>query len=192
LWGWGAGMGLFNAGFQVVGFDIKPQPNYPFEFILQDALTVDLSRFDAIWASPPCQRYSRMTPNRIKPTYWNSIPPVRNCLENSGKPYIIENVPCSPLRIDLKLNGPMFGMCLLRERWFESNIELHQPLPKPRVGEPLHFGGDAKGRKVARKQELAEDMGIDWMTRAEMGQAVPPVYAEYIGGILMKQLNKLG
>ena len=36
--------------------------------------------------------------------------------------------------------------------------------------------GHAKGWRLA-----AEAMGIDWMNRAELTQAIPPVYTEHIG-----------
>ena len=38
----GAAVGLYRAGFAVVGIDNRPMPNYPFEFILSNALTIDL------------------------------------------------------------------------------------------------------------------------------------------------------
>lgn len=88
----GAAMGLYRAGFDVVGFDIKKQPRYPFDFVQQDALTVGLSPFDAVWASPPCHAYIRTDPkvNEGKPRL---IGPVRDMLKGSGKPYILENGP---------------------------------------------------------------------------------------------------
>ncbi len=87
-------MGLHRVGFEVVGFDIKPQPRYPFEFHQADALTVDLSGFDAVWASPPCQAYSimRNLPWLKDKEYPRLIDPTREVLVASGKPWIIENV----------------------------------------------------------------------------------------------------
>lgn len=60
-----ASVGYFRAGFEVTGFDIEAQPNYPFEFIQADVLEVladhdFLSGFDVIHASPPCQAYSNL------------------------------------------------------------------------------------------------------------------------------------
>jgi len=45
--------------------------------------------------------------------------------------------------------------------------------------------GHAKGWHLA-----AEAMGIDWMTRQELTQAIPPVYTEFIGKALMSWLER--
>lgn len=58
----GAGTGYYRAGFDVVGIDLSPQPNYPFAFIQTDALKLDpkfIATFDAIHASPPCQSFNQ-------------------------------------------------------------------------------------------------------------------------------------
>ena len=61
----GCSVGYARAGFEVVGVDIKPQKNYPFEFQQADAMEYILELagyanglYDAIHASPPCQRCS--------------------------------------------------------------------------------------------------------------------------------------
>jgi DNA (cytosine-5)-methyltransferase 1 len=65
----GSAMGLWQAGFNIVGVDLHPQPNFPFEFIQGDALGVvagilgngmrlpDGRGVDAANSSPPCQRW---------------------------------------------------------------------------------------------------------------------------------------
>ncbi|MHB1937826.1 MAG: DNA cytosine methyltransferase [Acidobacteriaceae bacterium] len=76
------------AGFDVVGVDIKPQPNYPFPFIQTDALHLDpkfISTFDAIHASPPCQSYSDLAKrNGNADARPRLIDPIRDALMRSG------------------------------------------------------------------------------------------------------------
>jgi DNA (cytosine-5)-methyltransferase 1 len=93
----GATCGLQQAGFHVTGVDLKPQPNYCGDLFVQaDALDylkgVDLSRFDFIWASPPCQAYTslRHAPGRHRNA--DLIGPTRELLIRSGLPWVIENV----------------------------------------------------------------------------------------------------
>lgn len=203
----GAAMGYSRAGFEVVGVDINPQPNYPFEFIQGDALDpawVSYSDrgevFDAIHASPPCQRYSSMSNCRpgLSETYPDLVGPVRGLLEATGLPYVIENVPRSPVRPDLILCGCMFGMRSRRPRWFESNIGLGVA-PLHSHGSPAFNPQNVKGRKRIREEFGAgdpdkmwrKDVGVEWMTRAEGRESIPPAYTEFIGTQLLTFLDSL-
>jgi DNA (cytosine-5)-methyltransferase 1 len=129
----GAAMGLYRAGFDVVGIDIKPQPRYPFPFILGDALQppMRLSDFDLIWASPPCQGYSimRNLPWLRGREYPMLIPAVREMLMESGVAYVMENVNQARRRDSLPeginggfLCGTMFGLPVYRHRRFETSF----------------------------------------------------------------------
>ena len=119
----GAGMGLWRAGFEVIGVDNRPQPRYPFRFVQANALELpfDLRAFDFVWASPPCERYTRMWLGRehMREKYPDLIDPTRAMLDDAGVPYAIENVPGAPLRPDLVLTGALFDLPIIRDRVFE-------------------------------------------------------------------------
>lgn len=205
-------MGYHRAGFKVVGVDIEPQPNYPFEFYQGDAIEFIRNNggdFDVIHASPPCQKYSVAA--HIHKNYEKHpdlLPETREALDNTGKPWIIENVPFSPMRPDLKLFGYMFGLKVIRQRWFEfgNGLFLMQPGIPQQIGTVKEgdfacvFGngsyrkskGDAppKFRKSSVKKTWAFAMGIDWMNVAEMAEAIPPAYTEYIGKEILRILTK--
>src|SRR5271157_4967892 len=122
----GAGVGYRRAGFEVVGVDIEPQPNYPFPFIQANALALDhefIASFDAVHASPPCQSYSDLAKRNRNADAWpRLVEPVRDMLIRSGLPYIIENVEGAPLRNPVVLCGTMFkGLRVIRHRLFEAN-----------------------------------------------------------------------
>mgnify|MGYP001349792537 CR=1 FL=1 len=213
----GVAAGYARAGFEVTGVDIKPQPNYPFEFIQADALEIlkDLdfiSQFSVIHASPPCQAYSRvkgLSKARNNGKYGNHpdlIAPTRELLLKTGKPYVIENVPGSPLINPIKLFGSQFkNLYTQRERWFESNISLREPNEPPRkmktpppgngIGEDgsISICGSGGVRGLNAKQiRLYWGFamgGIDWMTRKELVEAIPPAYTEFIGKQLMEYLK---
>lgn len=133
----GAAMGYFLAGFEIIGIDINPQPEYPFRFIQADVLTARIPwhKIDAVHASPPCQIHSvtaSMSAGRSTRQHVNLIPETRRMLVRSGKPYIIENVPGAPLIDPVLLCGSMFNLHthnyeLKRHRLFESNMEFIQP-----------------------------------------------------------------
>lgn len=117
----GATRGLQQAGFEVVGIDIEPQPRYVGDYFIQaDALAppVDLRAFDFIWASPPCQDYSSLKGFSGRER-GKLIPAVRAALDASGSPYCIENVVGSELRDPIRLCGSSFGLGVWRHRLFE-------------------------------------------------------------------------
>jgi DNA (cytosine-5)-methyltransferase 1 len=196
----GASVGYHRAGFEVVGIDIVDQPNYPYDFIQLDALNLNLhgadnlkfylSGYDAIHASPPCQNYCWSTTkarNQGK-TYPDLIEPTRKLLIDSGKPYVIENVVGAPLINPTYLEGTMFGLGVIQRRLFETNWWLPQPMYISRKGtvkdrtycSVAGNGGDGSNRV----DDWRKAMGIYWMTRAEIKQAIPPAYTEYIGQYL--------
>ncbi|WP_440947874.1 DNA cytosine methyltransferase [Methanosarcina sp. T3] len=195
----GCSMGYSQAGLQMVGVDIEPQPNYPFEFIQADALeilqdTKFLKQFDFIHASPPCQAYSIASArwrNQGK-EYPDLLDPIRNLLLKSGKPFVIENVQNAPLLYPVYLEGPMFGLRVIRRRLFESNLMIPQPARVKPAGTVsggqyvtvAGHGGDGCGRKEVWEKA----MGITWMTKKELTQAIPPAYTEYIGKHLLWQI----
>lgn len=131
----GASMGLHRAGFDVTGIDIARQRHYPFPFIQADALVppVDLSRFDLIWASPPCQAYTALRKMWNSKPHADRIPETRALLIASGRPYVIENVPGAPLKATIRLCGTMFdlqtpcGAELRRHRYFETSFGCLEP-----------------------------------------------------------------
>lgn len=135
----GAAMGYKQAGFdEIVGVDVVSQPNYPFEFVCMDAIeflkTQDLSSFDAIHASPPCQAHSKcrqLSEARNGGQYGDHedfIARTRELLDEIGKPYIIENVEGSPLKNPISLYGSQFdNLYTQRRSLFESNIPLKSP-----------------------------------------------------------------
>jgi DNA (cytosine-5)-methyltransferase 1 len=128
----GAGMGYKQAGFDVTGIDIEPQPKYPFKFILSDAITYlkeHGKEYDFIHASPPCQGYSHLTPKEHKGNYEKLIDVLRELLNEIGKPYCIENVAGAKneLKNPTMLCGSMFNLRTQRHRFFETSFPLVAP-----------------------------------------------------------------
>ena len=201
----GAGEGYHQAGFDVVGVDIKPMPNYPFTFVQGDALAYLAEHgheYDAIHASPPCQASSALTKgtNRGK-RYVNLIPATRELLSTFDVPTVIENVQGSDLRRDLTLCGEMFGLGVIRHRYFELNFPAVQPAHvthRGRVAGYRHGAwfdgpyfavyGDGGGKGSVEQWQHA--MGITWTSvRKEIAEAIPPAYTAFIGTQLMTHLQ---
>jgi DNA (cytosine-5)-methyltransferase 1 len=194
----GASTGLSRAGFEVTGVDIRPQPHYPFKFLQADALSVALDDFDCYWASPPCQRYSELVPVDHRDKYPDLIAPIRERLVSTGRPYVIENVDGARrlLKNPFRLCGTQFGLNVYRHRWFELVPEVLDLMPPcDHSKTPVKVSGrgnkhiNGVRNRAATVVEKREAMGIPYMNLAELTEAIPPAYAEYIGRLLLSILN---
>lgn len=170
-------MGLHRAwpDADILGVDILPQSRYPFKFVQADAMTFPLDGYDFIWASPPCQGYSRTRhlPWLKGKTHPMLIDAIRARSLETGCAWCIENVGDSPL-IGATLCGTMFGLPVWRHRKFETTFLLMTPEhPAHPSITPGRMFGD-------RLRAQSKHLGIDWMTQAELSQAIPPAYSEFI------------
>lgn len=209
----GCAIGYHRAGFaEIVGVDIKPQNHYPFEFVQGDALeyvALHGRKFDVIHASPPCQQYS-VTRNLSNGNHPDLVEDIRASLQESGKPYIIENVPGSPLVNPLVLCGTMFNLRVIRHRLFECDPVIWFP---PYICN--HWGktsSSGRGKSIENPtgyirgsfeyfdfitvvghdfvvSDARIAMGIDWMTGRELSQAIPPAYTEWLGGQILEAMQ---
>ena len=203
----GAAMGYHQAGFEVVGVDIKPQKHYPFEFHCADAfafLEKHGHEFDVIHASPPCQGFSDLKDMHNAKPHIDLLTPIRKALLALSKPYVIENVEGAPMHRYIVLCGTMFRLGteqaeLRRHRRFETSHYI-APVEPCRHGRKKRvigvYGGHGRDRRrTVNTQDFSTDerreaMGIDWMNGQELSQAIPPAYTEWIGQRLMAILRE--
>lgn len=199
----GSAMGLHRAwpDAEIVGVDIKPQPNYPFRFVQMD-IVLGSSRYlladsrDFIWASPPCQfatAYKRR-PGHVASSP-NLIPYIRERLAAVGVPYVIENIvgARNELRDPVLLCGSMFGLDVRRHRLFECSFPVTPP-PCNHKAQTPRFAPATNRTNLRSTVEVGvwriplevqqKAMGIDWMNRDELSQAIPPAYSEFIARAL--------
>lgn len=211
--GGGAALGMIAAGFDVTGVDIEPKHAkvYPGKFVCGDATNppFDLADFDFVWASPPCQHASSGTPVWARGRYSDLIPATRALLV--GHPLtVIENVPPAGIRADLKLNGPTVGLDKIERKrhfelpWFSLWPEMRRvkrdepPYPirrHPRYSSNTRRGWQEKGYVFkswgVSRDQAAKAMGIDLpMIMSQIGEAVPPAYAEFIARNALEQMNR--
>lgn len=210
----GAAKGYQRAGFYVVGVDTHFQPHYCGDYFYQyDALGFIEKygcKFDVIHASPPCQKYTGMANlgkarNGYYPEHPDLIGKTRELLIQTALPYVIENVrgAADTMRAGLMLCGSQFGLHVYRHRLFESNILLWS-LPHYDHDDTTPSAGNGKspkgfisvcgsgGVKGMTAPEIVDywsyAMGIDWMDREELAEAIPPAYTEFIGSQLINYL----
>lgn len=195
----GAARGLQLAGYHVTGIDIRPQPRYAGDVFIQgDAMEMDWQGYDLIWASPPCELYSELTPVEHRAAHPDLLPEVLKRLRAQFTPYIVENVAGARrfFRSPVVLCGSMFGLPLQRHRWFEiGNSSAFFLLPPCNHSEPPVLVSGRGMRKIGGKRwsgstmpKMRSAMGIDWMIRDELRDAIPPAYSKY----LAEQITKIG
>jgi len=185
-----------------VGVDINPQPHYPFPFVQADAMRYPLDGFSAVHASPPCQDHSALRHTQEHHGTGWMLTAIRERLRNLDGSWVIENVAGSGLaeqddllgNCGLLLCSAMFGLETYRHRLFETSFPVpaqdhpRHIVPASRAGhwEPgtyISVAGNCAPIAMARKA-----MGIDWMNRDELAEAIPPAYTEYIGRMLLNAL----
>jgi DNA (cytosine-5)-methyltransferase 1 len=195
----GASQGYVRAGFRVTGVDLVPQPYYPHDFRQADAMDLEpdyLASFDAIHASPPCQRYSGTRNLHGDTDHPDLIGPVRAMLQASGRPWVLENVEGAPLRADFILCGSMFGLRIAKHRIFELGFPAFVLVPAcahEGVYDPWHGLG-------RRASIMREAQGTPWIPmaggakrkRGETGDlynAIPPPFTEFLGRRLLDHME---
>lgn len=213
----GAAVGYARAGFEVVGVDLVSQPNYPFKFYRGDARvhmailfrgeeigTWRLRDFDAIHASPPCQAYTNMNrrwaeSRAARPAL---IAETREALQQSGLPWVIENVSgaVSELRNPIQLCGRSLGLPIHRHRLFEANFSVMAP-PCTGGRDPFGVYGKLDGRRLWTRtdgselraartlEEAQEAMGMPWADWDGIREAIPPAMTEHLGHYLLNHIR---
>jgi DNA (cytosine-5)-methyltransferase 1 len=215
----GAAMGYHQAGFEVVGVDLNPQPNYPFDFLQADAIwwleswdeqpAKFIESFDAVHASPPCQAKTTMS-NRwrgyggLADERVSLISRTRELLNKVGLPWVMENVTgARPEMPDaVCVTGGPLGLRTHRPRLFEASFPLAKPATKPRAVDPIGiYGPGAYGQKLWKRvdgsyqrrassvEEARDVMEMPWADWREIAEAIPPAYTKWVGDQLMSHLK---
>jgi DNA (cytosine-5)-methyltransferase 1 len=164
--------------------------------------------FVALHASPPCQGYS-VANNVHKKDHPKLLGDTRELLQATGLPYVIENVEGARKHMiePYTLCGLSLGLNVKRHRLFESNFPLivppchskhdgdwllvfgHSVMERGHVVRQTPAGHNTTHRKHTTTARGREAMGIDWMNRDELSEAIPPPYTELIGHQLMDYLR---
>ena len=185
-------------------------PRYPFIFVQADALEYVAAHgqeFDVIHASPPCQAYTkagaawRKRLGKIESERHPALIEPLRLLLVAYPVWVIENTPGAPLLNPIVLCGLSFGLNVKRHRLFESSVTLiSRPCGDHSKQFVLVYGGGIRGRThqigrtgngpILRRPTLSlkigqDAMGIGWMNRKELSEAIPPAYTEWIGRQLL-------
>lgn len=183
---------------EVVGIDNVYQAGYSFDFVKADALSLTydfLLQFDFIHASPPCQGYSKATPDKSR--HMRLIAATHLMLFASGKPYVIENVEGSSreLRPNLVMDGHSLGLPSERRRYFYvSTLEAPRRLMRP--GDSVNVHGAA----FVSRADVIRAMGLDCISSRRlthisvnaMKQGIPPLMTKRIAEMIFPDKFLIG
>lgn len=142
------------------------------------------------------------------------IEPTRELLNQIGLPWIMENVVGAPLIKPIMIEGRHFGMSapdvdgvmlkLVRPRLFESNFPLLAPttwFPNPTYITASIYGNggswsprwrdspDRRGGYIIGKAVGSKLLNVDWMTKNELSQCIPPKFCEFVGTQLQNHID---
>lgn len=198
-----ASWGYWRSGCfsEIVGVDIDPKfsDRYSFDFVCADAMTLDydfLLQFDFIHASPPCQAYSKITPD--KSIHPRLIAPMHHMLFATGKPYVIENVEGSgqELRPNLVMDGGAFNLPIKRIRYFHVSM-LQKPI---RLISSAAASQHPHGAQMTRSELIAafgladfvSTRGLAHLTCDGIEQGIPPIKTAWIAQTFVGQKFMIG
>lgn len=187
---------------EFIGIDKEDySTEYPGKFIqhyINDLTLEDLGldeKVDLVWASPPCQPYSKGAAQ-----YYDNLPEghplptipdlnLHEVCKRLGNNYVIENVPgCTDLNEDrvVKVNGAAFDLPINFERHFEvSFIEEFQQRGttdyRASLPSDLIKFQDATIEELCRGKQLPTEHHEqrDW-SQAEARAAIPPSYVAFV------------
>lgn len=165
---------------EITGIDIEDMSSsYPFNFVLGDAFSIDyefISSFDFIHISPPCQRYSKITPSRTRNSHPHLIPNALRLGYASGKPFVVENVPGSTAYLrpncELRVGG--------KTRFFHASFPVEN-----RAWE----GENIMSTRYSSKRDVFASWGIPplySLGMRDIRQGIPPVMTMHIAMAYMR------
>lgn len=165
---------------EIHGWDVVDMSSsYPFNFHQGDAFALDydyLSTFDLIHMSPPCQRYSKITPAKTRNSHPHLIPNALRLGYASGRPFVVENVPGSTQWLKpnccLQLGG--------KTRFFHTSFD---------VENRQWHGYDIMSTRYSSKKAVFQSWGVPGsynLGMRDLRQGIPPLMTMHIGMFFMR------
>ena len=184
---------------EIVGVDINPdmRTRYSFDFVCGDAMALDyefLLQFDFVHASPPCQAYSKATPEQYRANHPRLIAGTRLMLAATGLPHVVENVEGSgqELKPNLVMDGYAVGLPSERRRYFYVSM-LKKSIRQLRASQSNAIGRINIHKDFVSREQIIKALGLDiipekrlqHLTRVGMEQGIPPAMTKAIAEMVL-------